>query len=147
MNWKHEAIGKLKRYEAMQAAMVSLPQELKRLEEENTAIRSARSDSTPVKGGASRREEAMLNNIMERQEVTQALNNAVAWVQIVDRGLSCLTKEEKTILQRIYIYPEKNGLKRLCEELGVEMSSVYRRRDKALQTFTLALYGATGEEW
>lgn len=147
MNWKSEAIGKLKKYDVMKTAISTLPQELKRLEGEFTAIRAARSDSTPVQGGASGREDAMINNIAERQEVTQALANATAWVQIVDRGLSCLSKEDRLILKRLYIYPEKNGLQRLCEELGAEKSTVYRRRDKAVQTFTLALYGATGEEW
>ena len=79
--------------------------------------------------------------------MSAAIENATAWVQIVDRGLSILAKEERQILRRLYIYPEKNGLQRLCDELGMEHSSIYRRRDKALQTFTLALYGALGTEW
>ena len=45
------------------------------------------------------------------------------------------------VLTRFYIYPERGGVSRLCEELGVEQSSVYRKRDKALERFTLALYG------
>lgn len=32
---------------------------------------------------------------------------------------------------------------RLCEELGLEKATVYRRRDAALRHFTLALYGVT----
>ena len=37
---------------------------------------------------------------------------------------------------------ELEDAKRLCEQLGVEQSSVYRKRDGALYRFTLALYGA-----
>ena len=51
--------------------------------------------------------------------------------------------EEKLILHRLYIYPEKGGVERLCKELGMETSSIYRRRDKALKHFTLAFYGVT----
>ena len=147
MNWKAEAIGKLKKYDAMRMSQLLLPQELNRLEGEYTAIRGARTSGISVEGGGSGREDALIDNIVQRQEVQQALANATAWVQIVEKGLSCLSEEEKMILRRLYIYPEKNSPKRLCEELGVEMSSVYRRRDKALRTFTLALYGADGEGW
>jgi hypothetical protein len=33
-------------------------------------------------------------------------------------------------------------LEELCEKMQVEKSSIYRKRDKALERFTLALYGA-----
>ena len=36
---------------------------------------------------------------------------------------------------------EMGAPERLCKELGVETSSIYRRRDKALRHFTLAYYG------
>lgn len=147
MNWKNEAIAKLKKYGAMKTSLVTLPQELRRLEGEFTTIRAAKTDATPVQGGGSKREDAMISNIVERSEVAAAIENATAWVQIVERGLGILPKEERQILKRMYVYPEKNGIQRLCDELGMEHSSVYRRRDKALQTFTLALYGALGEDW
>ena len=38
--------------------------------------------------------------------------------------------------------PQSGALDQLCEELGMERSSVYRHRDKALSKFTLSLYGA-----
>jgi hypothetical protein len=39
------------------------------------------------------------------------------------------------------MYPERGNIERLCKELGMEASSVYRRRDSALKHFTLAFYG------
>ena len=146
MNWKSEAKDKLRKYDAMRMAMINAPKEIKRLEGEYTAIRSAKTDGNPVRGGTSAREDAIINNIAERQELELSLQNATAWVKIVDRALKCLKPDEKLILHRLYISPEKGSLQRLCSELGVETSSIYRRRDQALNTFTLALYGATGEE-
>lgn len=146
MNWKAEAKDKLRKYDAMRIATITIPENLARLEAEYKAIRSATADGTPVRGGTSAREDAIINNIAERQELELSLQNATAWVKIVDRALTCLTPDEKMILRRLYIYPEKGGLQRLCSELGVESSSIYRRRDMALQRFTLALYGTTGEE-
>ena len=147
MNWKAEAKDKLRKYEAMKMATFTIPNELARLEGEYTAIRSARTDGTSFGGGTSERENAMINNIAERQELTAALQNANAWVSIVDRALTSLREEEQLILTRMFIRPYKGAVESLCEDLGVETSSIYRRRDQALQTFTLAMYGATGEEW
>lgn len=141
MNWKQEAKEKLQRYDAMRLATINIPQEIQRLEIDAHSIRSARIDATPVSGGGNRREEALLNNILHRQELTWTLQQAQAWLQITDRALSALTSREKQILTRLYIYPEKGGLERLCKELDMESSSVYRHRDQALKRFTMALYG------
>lgn len=143
MNWKAEAKEKLRRYDAMRLATINIPEEIERLEIDAKSIRSAKTDATPVTGGGNRREEAMLNNIIHRQELNWILQQAQIWLKSTDRALTTLTAEEKLILHRLYIYPEKGGLERLCKELGVEVSSIYRRRDKALKHFTLAFYGIT----
>lgn len=147
MNWKQEAKEKLRKYEAMRMATINIPQEIERLEGEYTAIRSARTDGNPVQGGSSAREDAIINNIMERQELEWTLESATRWVKQVNRALDALQPDEKNILRRLYIYQERGAIACLCKELGVENSSIYRRRDRALHTFTLALYGATGKEY
>ena len=141
MNWKEEATNKLRKYDAMRMATKNLPDELRRLEQAACAIRSARTDSTPVKGGTNLREDMLLNNIVYREELSQALSQAKIWVTTADRALGILTPEEKLILHRLYICPERNALERLCNELDLEHSSIYRKRDQALQRFTMALYG------
>lgn len=141
MNWKSEAKEKLRRYDAMRLATINIPQELSRLEIDARSIRSARTDGTPVRGGGNRREDSMINNLIQRQELERTLQQARMWLQSTDRALSALSQEEKQILHRLYIYPEKGSLERLCKELGMESSSIYRRRDRALRHFTLAFYG------
>ncbi|HIQ68181.1 MAG TPA: hypothetical protein IAB74_06710 [Candidatus Faecousia excrementigallinarum] len=141
MNWKGEAVEKLRKYEAMCRSLQNIPLEVKRLEVDARAIRGARTDGTPVKGGGSGREDALLNNLAHRQELSWALEQAKYWVEITRSGLETLTPEEKLVLQRFYLSPERGSVERLCMELGVEHSSVYRKRDKALHKFALALYG------
>lgn len=141
MNWKGEAIEKLRKYDAMRMSLQNIPMEMKRLETDAQSIRGARTDSTPVKGGGSAREDALLNNLAHRQELQWALEQARYWVEITQRGLDTLTPEERLVLHRFYLYPERGSVERLCMELGVEQSSVYRKRDKALHKFALALYG------
>ena len=131
MNWKAEAKEKLRRYDAMRLATINIPEEIVRLE----------MDGDVVNGGGSKREEALLNNIIERQELLWTLEQAQLWLKTTDRALSALARDEKQILHRLYIYPERGAPERLCKELGMELSTVYRRRDKALKHFTLAYYG------
>lgn len=142
MNWKTEAMEKLRRYDAMCHALRNIPEEMARLELDAKRIRSARVDATPVQGGGNRRDEQLLDNLVHRQELQWSLQQAKRWVKMTERALSTLSPEEKLILHRMFILPERGSLERLCQELGVEQASIYRRRDRALHHFTLALYGA-----
>lgn len=143
MNWKTEALEKLQRLDPMRQAVRNLPVEINRLEIDACAIRGVSMDRPAVKTGSSRREDAMLNNLVHRQELTWNLEKAKLWVETVQDALMTLSPEEKLILSRLYICPEKGALERLCQELGVEQSSVYRKRERALKRFTQALYGCT----
>ena len=142
MDWKREAIDKLKNYEAHKRALDSIPLELERLEAAYTGIRAAKVDGTPTaKGGGNRREDAMLSNIVHRDELKRRLKEARLWVEIVDGGLSILDDEQRLALDLCFIHKVKGSINELCYQLNVDKSAVYRRRDEALRRFTLALYG------
>ena len=143
MNWKFEAIEKLRLYEAKKQSLRSIPEEIARLESAMKSIRSATADGSPVNGGGSGREDMMLSNIVHREELERSLEQAKRWVAVVDGGLKILGVEERLILDRLYINPARGNVDRLCAELGIEQSSVYRRRDKALHHFTICLYGCS----
>lgn len=142
MDWKREAIDKLRCYAARKNALVSIPQEIRELEDAFAGIRSAATDGTPVHGGGSSREDMLLSNIAHRDELERSLRQAKGTVAIVERGLSVLDAEERLVLDRFYIHPARGNADRLCEELGIEKASVYRRKESALRRFTIALYGA-----
>ena len=142
--WKYKAIDKLKDYLAQKVAMQNLPEEIARLESEACSIKSATGDGTPVKGGGSGREDRLLSNIVKREEHKAMLHRATLSVSMVDRGLGVLTAEEKHLLDVMYITSEKGRVNRLMDELGLaEESSLYKRVNKVLHRFTIAMYGAT----
>lgn len=138
-----EAKERLKKYRAVKTSLVTISQEIKRLELEYQRIRSSRTDGTHVKGGGSGREDALLNNLVKRQELTLALEQAKLWIKATDQAMAVLDEEKQLVLQRIYINPAKGAIGALCKDLKRDRSSIYRRRDEALHTFTIALYGAT----
>ena len=141
MNWKNEAIEKLRRYDVMRQALRNIPAEITRLREESTALRSASADILCVKGGGGKQEDARINNLVQRQELEQTLKQVRQWLSIADRALLALDADDRLILQRLYLYPQKGAINLLSDELGIEQSSVYRKRDQALHRFTAALYG------
>lgn len=141
MNWKSEAMEKLRRYDAMRQASCNIPQEIRRLQIAARAVKGANPEETAIQGAGGQRENQLLDNLVHRQELQWTLDQTKCWLDVTDRALKTLSKEEKLILQRLYIYPEKGALERLCQELELEQSSVYRRRDRALQRFAIALYG------
>ena len=143
MNWKYEAIEKLKLYEAKKQSLGSIPVEIERLESAMKSIRSATADGSPVKGGGSGREDMMLSNIVHREELERSLEQAKKWVAMVDAGLEILSAEERLILDRFYIHPATGNVDRLCGELAVEKSQVYAKKDSALRHFTVSLYGCS----
>ena len=142
MDWKAEAIEKLRGYETNRKALDSIPLELERLGATCTGIRAARADSTPVSGGSSSsREDAMISNIVRRDDLKRKLKEAGLWVKIVDGGLSILDEEDRLTLELCFIHKVKGSMDDLCEQLCIEKSAAYRRRDLALRRFTMALYG------
>lgn len=142
--WKFKAIDKLKGYSAQKASLANLPEEIAQLESEAYSIKSATSDGTPVKGGGSGREDRLLSNITNRDEHKLMLERAQKSVSSIERGLSVLDKTERRILEMVYIHPEAGAVQRLMNELGLaETSSVYKRINKALMHFTMAMYGGT----
>ncbi len=141
MDWKQEAAEKLTQYEARRQALDSIPREIKRLELDYMGLRSSAADAIPASGGGSRREDAMLSNIVRREELARQLESSRAWVALAEGGLEALDDEERLVLDRFYIHRHKGAAERLCEELDREKAQVYRRRDKALRHFTIALYG------
>lgn len=141
MNWKSEAMEKLRLYEAKKCALQRIPEEIKRLESVMMGIRSATADGTPVSGGGSGREDMMLNNIVQREELERSLEQVKQWVSLVDAGWVILTEEERLLLERFYVHPERNAADRLAGELGIDVKTVYKRKDAALRRFTVSLYG------
>ena len=142
--WKFKAIDKLKDYSAQKVAVINLQAEIARLESEACSIKSATADGTPVKGGGSGREDRLLSNIVRREEHKAMLKRAKLAVSMVERGLDVLSQEDHHILDTMYITREKGYVDKLMDEFGLlEESSLYKRANKALHRFTIAMYGAT----
>ncbi len=141
MNWKKEAEQKLRNYGVRRHALVALPQQIAQVRSRRRDVRSSRTDGAAVAGGGSRREEYLVDSITYQEQLEQQLRETREYVSGMEEALSALTREEQLILDRFYINPLSGGADRLCEELNLERSTVYRRKERALRRFTMALFG------
>lgn len=144
MNWKTEAIHKLREFDSMRQAVRIIPEELTRLEMEAISLQRTTPRKRQTAAQLRQKENALLTNRIRQRELEETLHRARIWLQSVSTAFSTLTPEEKLILNRFFIMPEKGAAFRLCEELGREESTIYRKREQALRKFTVALYGASG---
>ena len=142
MDWQKISIERLKDYETRKTALSLIPEQLEALEYEFTSIRAATTDATEIKGGGdSKREDALVNNIVKRQELKRNYKIAKKEIEITERGLQGLSDEQLKILHRFYICRIRGHVESLCEELNFEKSRVYAMKEEALKKFTLACYG------
>lgn len=142
MIWKNEAVSRLKAYQSKKLALENIPLEIRQQVLALASIRSADPDSTPVRGNSTR-EDAMLNNMVYRSELEDSYLRTKLWVDATDRALGVLTPEERTLLERFFIYAEPKAADRLAGDLHMDVKTMYRRKDDALRKFTVALYGTT----
>lgn len=141
MQWYAIAVSRLRDYEARAAATQSIPEQIALLETRQASIRSSRTDKTPVKGGGNMREEALISNIMLRDELEKNLEIAQREIAITGAALDVLTQEERRILELFYIRRRPGYIEQLCDEMSVEKSRLYEMKNEALRKFALASCG------
>lgn len=142
VNWCVFSIQRLRDYENRKAAIENLTEQIKLLEEKFKAIRSATTDGTPVQGGNdNKREEMLIHNIATREELQKNLDITIQEVELIEKGLAALTEDEKRILERFYINRSKGYVERLCDELFISKTELYRQKEEALKKFTMVCYG------
>ena len=142
MDWKTMAIDDLREYNARRQSLEILPLQIMEIEAEMTGIRSSGNmASVSVSGGSGSREDVLISRLVKKEKLQGNLDRAKLWVKFMDKGLAALTEDERHILDRFYINPAKGNVDRLCEELFVEKTALYKRKDAALRRFTVALYG------
>lgn len=141
IEWKSVAIKELRTYAAVCLSLETLPELIERQKVAINRIRT--SDPSKVSGVGGGDNDALLSAIVYRDELELRLKEAKKTISAIDKALGALSQAEFEILDILLIHPRKNGLDKLCESLCVEKTVVYERRNKALEKFTLSLYGRT----
>jgi len=141
IEWKSVSIKELSTYAAVRLSLEIIPELIVR---QNMAINRIRtSDPSKVSGVGGGNNDALLSAIVYRDELEMRLKEARKTVGAIDKALGAVTDEEYMLLDILFIHPRKKGVDLICEELCIERSAVYERRNKALEKFATAMYGCS----
>lgn len=141
MNWKASAETDLRTYNFRRQSLDNIQERITALKTTQDGLRAAAADSEPVKGGTSKREDKLINCIVEieRLKINYAAANRI--VKLIEKGLAGLSEEEREVVDAFYISGVDRCVDVLRERLGYEKSQIYRLRERALYKFTVSCYG------
>ena len=79
--------------------------------------------------------------VVGRLRELEKMRGAVRTLEVAMEGL---TPEERIVLDRFYVRPKPCYIQELCQLLQVEQSTVYRRKNQALQKLEETIFGEEG---
>ena len=126
MNWRSEAKRVLTTYQARCASLQSAELELQRLDQLRCTGKSGND---------------RLNAMVTRAELMHTCKENALCIRAVDTALAALSKQEQELLTRLFIEPYWGGVQAMVDATGIPRTTLYRRRDRALRKFTMAMYG------
>ena len=141
MDVRELAQDRLRQYAPKAAAKENLTDEIRELKYRRKSLSGG--CKTSVGGGKDTdgRENLLVSCIQRQSILEEELYLTGRWLGRMDRALGSLTEQERQVLGRLYIYPEKGAAERLAGDLGVDLKTVYYRGNVALRKFTTALWG------
>lgn len=132
MTYKDWIIPELRGLEAKRSALKHIPEQIKALEMKYGEIKATSYDKDVVSGGENRREEKLIEVLLEKDQLRRNYERTLLEVKEADTILLELTEEQRTVLQYMFIKRQKNDPDRLAEILCCEKATVYRKRNDAL---------------
>lgn len=142
MSQLKDTIQRLRNLDAQRDALTNIPDRIKILELEHEGLKATQTDGISVSGGNdNRQEEAMLNNILKRQNLSRDYERTSMDVAQLEAALDKLSPTDRTVLEVFFVSRPRNYMDVLCEELHCEVAHVYRTKDKALLELTRRLCG------
>ena len=120
-------------------ALRSGEERLKVLEARVGRIRSSLDLKQPGGSGDNAVEESMINDLAERELLERQLRRTYEDVRWVEDGLAALCAEDRRVLDLFFV--RHAGILAVMDELHVEQSEAYRRKNAALIRLAMAMIG------
>lgn len=141
MNWEKEVISRLKNYNYRKEAITNLKSRIGYIESNLTSVKTVSIDKDPIKGGGSKQEDILINNIVEKDLLLRNLRYCQREVEELDKAFEILTNTEYEVIQKLYLVSYRINLKDICNEMGYSKSNIYNISHTATKKLALYLYG------
>lgn len=137
----------LQRKRMIKTAMQALQSRIDFLEDELTACRVSSYDSIREEDArTSDMEDRRLAILARLDEVRSRFRALHEQMEQIERGYSVLTPYQRDVLDTFFATEERYCADKLCERYYKERSQIYRDRKKAIQRFSLAVFGCMETE-
>ncbi len=140
MNYTKLAIDELLQYPLLCTAYENCKSSIVEIEEKMLRIQGGDTQRIHVQNGFVG-EDRLCALIDEKQERIWHLGSLTMRLQRFERALAALSEEDRRVLELCFIHkcdsPEETAW-----QLGVEKSCLYKKRNRALENFKKALFGA-----
>lgn len=132
-----ERVSNLRRNEA---SLDRMRERIQTLEYDNLALKAAATDAPHVSGNHSGRSEKLDNNLQEIEYLKLRIKAVENDVRSLCIALESLPQEQQTVLD-LYYLQDNISERGIMEEMHVDRSTAYRKRNQALRDLAHALYG------
>ena len=136
MDWKLCAVDDLRQYKQIKIGILNSKERLRMIN------RTVKNSPYSPGSGQRRLDATLINALVEGERLGRNIASAEQIIKLTERGLGALDDEERKVLEKLYMANTPKTSSLIAKELGYEVRTLYRLRDRALQKFTLAMYGA-----
>lgn len=135
------AINAMEAYDSMDFIIHHSDEEIQRVRDKMVGVGSPNMDGMPHAHNPQAAEERMLKGIEEIDTIKERYRQAVEYMNWYKPAWEQLSDEEQFVLSVFYAQDEKGPAMRVADHFGIERSSAYNRKNRALDHLTMLLYG------
>jgi DNA-directed RNA polymerase specialized sigma subunit len=135
------AINAMEAYDSMDFIIRHSDEEIQRVRDKMVGVGSPNMDGMPHAHNPQAAEERMLKGIEEIDTIKERYRQAVEYMNWYKPAWEQLSDEEQFVLSVFYAQDEKGPAMRVADHFGIERSSAYNRKNRALDHLTMLLYG------
>ncbi len=140
MDYTKLAINELEQYSLLCTACENCKSSIVEIEEKMLRLQGGDTEKIHIRSGFIG-EERLCALIDEKQERIWQLSSLTMRLKRFERAFAALTKEEQRVLDLCFINRGETT-EEIAWQLGVEKSCLYKKRNRALENFKKALFGA-----
>ena len=142
MNWTKNAQDDLENYRVKKASIENLSIRIAEISAQMVNLKSQDLTKDRVQGGTGG-DETLLSLIDEKTRLENNLRMNEEFIAGIERGMKCLTEDEKAVIEAAYINGRQSGryVEAVCAQINYCPNSVDNIRKAALKKFTMARYG------
>ena len=136
------AIKAISAYDSMDFIVKHTDEEIAAVRVKMEGIGSPNLDGMPHAHDPQAGEKRILQGIEEIDTIKERYRQAVEYMNWFKPAWDQLTEEERYVLETFYMDAEESGAAlTISEELNIERSSAYNKKNRALDHLTMLLYG------